>query len=280
MKNIFKLICLTLFSIGFLTGCEKDEVKAEFLGGTPPVLTASTDAIDMSFANADNNAISLDWTNPNFNFTSGRSSQNVIYNLEIDTVGANFSNPKKQTLAFTGDLGTDITVSQLNDYMLNQMELRVEQAHTLEMRIVATVNGAAATKVVSNSITATATPYKIPPKVLPPPSGELFITGSATAGNWQTGGDPSTVPANQQFTKVSEFVYELTLDVIGGGSYKLIGVKGDWGNQYGIAVSNDPNAVNGGDFIQNGNDVLAPAVSGTYKFVFDFQRGKFTVTKI
>ena len=41
----------------------------------------------------------------------------MIYNLEIDTVGANFSNPKKQTLAFTGDLGTDIKVSQLNDYM-------------------------------------------------------------------------------------------------------------------------------------------------------------------
>ena len=62
VKNIFNLICLALFTMGFLSSCEKDEVKAEFLGGTAPVLTSSTDAIDMSFANADNIGIKLDWT--------------------------------------------------------------------------------------------------------------------------------------------------------------------------------------------------------------------------
>jgi len=279
MKNILNLICLTLFSVGFLTSCEKDEVRAEFLGGTAPDLVASTEAIDMSFANAENVAIALTWTNPDFKFTSGRSSHNVVYNLEIDTLGANFTNPNKQVVVYSGDLNTSFTVEQMNNYMLNQLQLRPEQSHTLEFRVVATVNGSAPTKLASNSVIATATPYKIPPKVNPPPSGELFITGSATPGNWQTGGDPSTVPANQKFTKVSDLVYELTVEVIGGGSYKLIGVAGDWANQYGIAIKNDAASVNGGDFKQDGEDILAPAASGTYKFVVDFQRGKFTVTK-
>ena len=280
MKNIFNLICLALFTMGFLSSCEKDEVKAEFLGGTAPVLTSSTDAVDMSFANADNIGIKLDWTNPDFKFTTGRSSHNVVYNLEIDTLGANFTNPFKQTIVFPGDLGTKIKVSDLNNYMLNQLQLRPGQSHTLEMRVVASVNNATLTKLASNSVQATATPYKIPPKVNPPSTGQLFITGSATPGNWQTAGMPETVPLNQEFTKVSEFVFELTMDVVAGGSYKLIATRGDWTIQYGIAVKNDANAVNGGDFKENGEDVLGPATAGTYKFVYDFQRGKYTVTKI
>ena len=279
MKNIFNLICLALFTAGFLSSCEKDEVKAEFLGGTAPALTASTEAIDMAFDKAEDVAISFTWTNPDFKFSSGRSSQNVVYNLEIDTVGANFTNPNKQVIVFNGDLSTSITVDQLNNYLLNQMQLRAEQAHTLEFRIVATVNGSAPTKLASNSVIATATPYKVPPKVNPPSTGELFITGNATAGDWQTAGMPETVPDNQQFTKISEFVYEITLPLNSGGGYKLIGKKGDWGIQFGIAVKSDPATANGGDFKENGEDMIAPAAAGTYKIVVDFQRGKFTVTK-
>ena len=107
-----------LFLISF-TSCEKDEVKSEFLGGTAPKLTASTDVVAMSYDNADNVGVSLNWTNPEYQFNSGISSQNVTYLVEFDLQGANFTTPNRKQLSLDGDLGKKVLVKELNDYMLN-----------------------------------------------------------------------------------------------------------------------------------------------------------------
>jgi hypothetical protein len=57
-------------------------------------------------------------------------------------------------------------------------------------------------------------------------------------------------------------------------------VYGDWGNKYGFDGANNQNDVNGDNFKKEGGDIKAPAASGNYKIEVDFQRGKFTVTKL
>lgn len=274
MKNIFKLLFGFFFIMAVFLSCKKDENKIFLEEGTPPVLTASVvSSIPLSFANADKEAIKLSWTNPNYQFTTGVSSQDVTYLVEIDTAGANFTNPKKQTIAISKELSLSITVAQFNDYLLNQLTLNPGVSHNLELRVKSTlINNAV--PLLSNVLKFAVTPYSIPPKVTPPASGELYITGNALASDWTNAPPPS-----QKFTKISTTLYEITVALIGGNSYTFLPTYGSWNDKYSIAVKNDPNLVNGGDFQWQGNDILAPAASGTYKISVDFQRGKFTVTK-
>jgi starch-binding outer membrane protein SusE/F len=269
------------------TSCKKEENKVFYEGGTNPVLTATTNSggtdIIMGFTTQSEQAVEFKWTNPEYQFTTGVSSQDVSYTLEVDTAGANFTNPNKKTVVLSKLLSLKITQSELNDYMLNQLVLAPSIPHTLEIRVKSSlVNNSAV--LISNVIRLTATPYTIPPKVAPPAAATLYVTGSATPASWMGGGDPEVV--SQKFTRVSETLYELTVNLTGGGSYLLVPRYGNWGavapdpEKYGFTGSNNANNVNGDDFKAYGGDILSPAASGTYKIVVDFQRGKFTVTRI
>ncbi len=105
----------------------------------------------------------------------------------------------------------------------------------------------------------------------------LFIVGSATAGGW-TNPIPSADSAAQQFTRVSANEYTITTTLIGGKEYKFIPEDGSWTLSYGIAVTDDPKEVNGGALIANGNNILAPASTGSYIITVNLNTNTFTVT--
>jgi starch-binding outer membrane protein SusE/F len=276
-----KLVTLLLssFLLALMWSCEKEENKIFYEGGTAPVLTASrTGNIPLSFATKDQEAIKLSWTNPNYQFTTGISSQNVSYLVEIDTTGANFTNPAKKVLALTNDLSLSITQEQLNDYLLNQLQLKAGMSHNIEIRVKSSL-ASNAVPLYSNVMKFAVTPYAIPPKVTPPASGKLFITGGATPAGWMGGGDPEL--ASQKFNQVSSTMYVLpSIALKGGESYLLVPVYGNWDNKYGALGANNSNNPDGDDFKAGGGDLKAPAASGNYKIEVDFQRGKFTVTKL
>ena len=286
MKKISLSLFFTMLLGVVLFSCKKDENKIFYMGGSAPVLSAISSSADntirMSYANEYATALIFNWTNPNYLFTTGISSQDVTYTLEIDTVGSNFTNPNLKKLQISKDLSVTLTDSALNDFMLNQLILDTVRYHNLEFRVLSNMINGSAT-LVSNKVSYLAKPYPIPPKVTPPGTaptyadGKLFITGSATAGDWMKSG--ASELATQMFTQKSATLYEITVDLIGGNSYTFVPVYGDWTNKYSIATKNDPNEVNGGDFQNGGQDILAPAVSGSYKIQVDFQRGKFIVTK-
>lgn len=276
MKNIFKTLLVIVTGAALLYSCKKDENQVLYEGGTAPVLSASTSTIPLAFVNSAARAVLLQWSNPDYNFNTGLSSQDVTYTLEIDTTGANFTNPKKQQVTIANDLSLDLTQGTLNDYLLNQLELKPAVPHQIEMRIVSTIGGTEATRLVSNVLAYTVTPYAIPPKVTPPASGQLFLVGSATPGEWN---NPVPVPS-QQFTKISETLYELTVNITAGGSYLFLPVNGSWSAKFGFTGANNTNNVNGDDFKAEGGDMLAPSTSGAHKIVVDFQRGKWSITKL
>jgi hypothetical protein len=204
----------------------------------------------------------------------------VSYVLEIDTTGANFTNPNKKAVALSMDLSFSIPDSTFNDYLLNAMALVPAKAHNLEVRVKSTLTNASV-PLYSNILKYTVIPYAIPPKVVPPGTapdyldGKLYITGDATAKGWMAAGDAEAL--TQKFTRKSATVYEIIVPLIGGKSYVFVPIYADWTNKYCIATKNDPDLVNGGAFQFGGNDILAPAASGTYKITVDFQRGIFTV---
>jgi len=279
MKNIAQIIVIASLLVTGIVSCKKDENKDYYIGGNPPVLTASTTAPGLSFANADKEALKLTWTNPNYRFSTGISSQDVSYLVEIDTAGANFTNPQKQTVSVSKDLTVSFTVSQFNDYLLNQLVLKPGVPHNLEIRVKSNL-AAGSASYASNVLSVVATPYAIPPKVAVPTTGKLYLVGSATPGGDAHGWDNPVPVPTQQFTQVSATLYEITIPLIGGKEYLFLPLNGDWGNKYAVADNTLAGLSDGGDFGFNlSKNFPGPAASGTYKISVDFQRGKFTVTK-
>jgi len=277
MKNIIKLLFGSLLVVAF-SSCKKDENKIFFEGGAAPVLTASkANTIPLSFATQSDEAIKLNWTNPDYKFTTGISSQSVSYLIEIDTTGANFTNPNRQSIAISQELERTFTQAQFNDYLLNQLVLVPGIPHNIELRVKSTL-GNNAVPLPSNVLKYTVTPYAIPPKVEPPTDGTLWITGDAAPSGWD---NPLLPPddATQKFTKVSNTLYELTLSMPGGGGYKLIQKQGEWSSQYHMLAGG---TWEGGDFEKKDADPQfpGPPAAGNYKIEVDFQRGKFKVTKL
>ncbi len=272
---MYKIYGLLLTLSVALMACEKDENKSVFEGGTAPQLNASTNAVNLKFVDRANEAIKFAWTNPNYIFNTGASSQDVNYLLEIDTIGGNFKSAGRVTLNFVKELSTSFTIERLNGLLLNQLQLKPDVTKTLQARVSASLGTSNSAILVSNVFSFTAKPYAIPPAVIPPASGALYITGSATPSSW------TNMPPNaQKFTKVSNTLYELNVDLTGGNSYLFLPDFGSWNAKYGSATNgNNTNNVNGDDLKDGGTDMIAPAANGNYKIVVDFQRGKFTVTK-
>lgn len=279
MKHINKLSLAILFLITIAIGCKKDEKMVYFEGGTAPVLTSTLpngSSFTLKAEDSTKPLLDFSWTNPNYQFTTGTSSQNVTYAIEMDSAGKNFSSSNR--ISITVDpvysLNRSLTVSKMNDYLL-ALNFDSFAVRKMDIRIKSYLNNNNAI-LYSNTISYMAKAYPTPPKVAPPSSGRLFIIGSATPGGW-----PNPVPEpSQEFTRIDATTFELTIALTGGNSYLLIPVNGSWNDKYGGMGANNTNNVDADDFKQGGGDLKAPAASGTYKIVFDFQKGRYKLTKL
>jgi starch-binding outer membrane protein SusE/F len=275
MKNISRLLFASLLLATGFSACEKDENKIFFEGGTAPVLTASTTAtMVLLIGDRNNEAIRFSWTNPDYRFTTGVSSQDVTYTLQFDTTGSNFTNPKKFEKAISRDLGVTMTVGELNAAILGA-ELMEDMPHDVEIRLKASL-GNGAVPLYSNVIKIKITPF-LDVVVPVPPTGKLFITGDGTPSGWT-----NAPPLNQQATKLSNTEYTITMNFTPGFFYKFLSTENFWQPQYGGS------SATGGDFTANmglpGQSdppaIPTPALAGTYKVTLNFKTGKYTVVKL
>jgi hypothetical protein len=274
MKNIFKPLMIAISAMAILSSCSKEEDREIFLGGTAPVLSASVSGtIPLGFATENNAAVKFSWTNPDYDFASGVSSQDVNYTLEIDVAGQSFNSANKKAVSISKELSVSYTQKEFN-IILSDLQLKLNAPAAVEVRLIASL-GASATRLVSNTMKFNVTPFAPPPKVPVPTAGTLWIIGDAVASSWNNP-LPSPFDATQKFTKVSETLYELVANFVGGGAYKLIQENGVWGTQYHMVEGN----ANGGTFEKKDADpAFVGPTTGKYKISVDFQTGKFTVTK-
>ncbi|MEP7238503.1 MAG: SusE domain-containing protein [Ferruginibacter sp.] len=288
MKNIIKFLFGTIFTAAIILSCKKDENKVYFQGGTNPVLTASsTAALVLLIANKDNQAVKFNWTNPNYQFNTGNSSQNVTYVLQVDTTGSNFTNPKLQEKSISNDLSVLLTVKEVNTF-LTKLELQAGVAHNVEFRIKSTLLNNSV-PLYSNVIKISINPYL--DFVVEPPgtatvnpvysNGQLWIVGDAVASGWSNP-LPAPYDNSQKFTRAGGptdvLHYQATITFNATGGYKLIQIQGDWSTQYHAI---DGTAKLSGDFEKRDADPQFPSPgAGTYKVEFNFQTGTYKLTKL
>ena len=278
MKNLFKSMLPVVAASLFAWGCKKDENMVMFETGTNPVLSTSTAAPQLITGKEKEVAMTLSWTNPEYKFNTGISSQDVQYRLEFDTVGANFGNARKGIVVVARDLSRSFTVEQLNALFSGSdgMRLPFDRAYNFEVRAVSTI-GNAALPLQSNVVRFRATPFSPPPVVVVPDAGTLWATGNAFASDWKNP-LPTPFDVNQKFTRRSNTLYELVVDMPGGGNYKLIQEQGNWGTQYHML---DGGTWDAGRFRKRDADpaFIGPPTAGKYKITVNFQDGVYSVVK-
>jgi len=286
MKNSNSIFAW-LVLLAILFACEKADTKVSFLGGTAPVLTVSnTSSQVLSQPDAAYSSLQFQWTDPNYQFSNGVSTQDVYYTMQIDTVGANgptFSGANVISLPFTAQVSTSFTVKALDD-VLGQMQLKTGVSHNYAFRIMATLasNGTPVTEsvpVYSNVVDIAINPYL---DVVYPVPANLYITGSATQdnynsdGGWMVTGEPTI--AGQTFTKTNPYTFVLTgVQLTGGKEYLFVPVFGDWTHKYAFPTA-DGNNPSGDVFVPDApGNFIAPATTGSYTITVNFVTGKFSV---
>jgi len=276
MKNIFKLFTGLTIIATVLVSCKKEINSVTYLGGTKPTVTA-TSLAPIVMVKADENKTwnTFTWTNPNYQFTTGTSSQDVTYTLQFDTTGSNFSNPNIQEIVVAKDLSRAVTIKEINTAM-TKLGLMENIPHNMEIRLRSTLTNSSA-PLYSNVLKQVITGY-LDVAVPLPTTGELYLVGDATAGGWN---NPVPVPT-QKFTKLANnTTYEITVALTGGKEYLMLPLNGDWGHKYAVKDKTLSGLNTGGDFgFDLGDNFPGPSASGNYKIVVDFKIGKFTVTKL
>lgn len=274
MKNIKKLLGSMLLVSFLFSACKKEIDNVMYTGGTAPALTASATApVALNSADKALTAITFTWTNPNFQFSTGISSQDVVYTLQVDTTGANFGSANLKEVVISKDLSLTLTVGDYNNLFAAWQE---NVPHNFEFRIKAALANNAI-PIYSNVLKRTVTPY-LDVAVPLPLTGNLYLIGNATPGGDAHGWDNPVPAPSQQFTKTSSTTFEITIPLIGGKEFLIIPDNGSWANKY--AVTKTAVTVDGGPFGYNlGDNFPGPASDGIYKIVLNFKTGKYTVTK-
>ena len=87
MKTLFNQFFVFVAALTLLGACQKDEEKA-ILNSTAavPVITLSSTSLVLTKDNADKDAVTISWANPNYGFQPG-----VVYTVLIDKKGGDFS---------------------------------------------------------------------------------------------------------------------------------------------------------------------------------------------
>jgi hypothetical protein len=224
----------------------------------PITLTPSTsNPLVLLVSNATNTAVSFNWT------PSPYGTNTINYALQIDKEGANFSQP--QLIKYGTSLTSGFTVADLNAAAIAAGVIG-GSTKNVEFRIVGYLGTTYTSPFVfSNTVKLNITTFTpVPPT--------LYIVGDATDGGWN---NPVPLPA-QQFSRIDAVSYGIVVNLTAGKSYLFLPLNGDWGRKYGGS------SATGGQLLADGavpgSNTPAPAVSGKYQIIVNFQTGTYSVT--
>lgn len=272
MKNL-KAFCLYFVAAVFFVGCNNDDTKIIFKGGSSPVLSTSTSA-DVVLNKADEtlNTLQFQWTNPTYSFSNGVSTQDVYYTLQIDTTDT-FSNPKMATVSFTNDIFHSFTVKELNT-TLSVLELKDYVPHNFKFRVKATLAGNNEPQF-SNVIAVNISTYL---DVKYPVPAHLYIVGDATPSGWSN--DSVHPDATQTFTKINSYTFQIASLAILANQFLFIPVAGDWSHKYAFDADASSNNTSGDYFTPDAKSNFQAPAAGNYKITVNFKTGKYSFEKL
>ncbi|MGZ3848240.1 MAG: SusE domain-containing protein [Flavisolibacter sp.] len=228
----------------------------------PSVLTSENTAVTGTAGTSTAHSNTFSWT-PSFQGYTGV----ITYTLQYDSAGKNFTAP--QEIAVGNDLySKSLTQDDMNTTALTS-GIAIGSTGKVEYRIKGTTAAGAI---------AYSSPVNVSVTTFSPVPANLYIVGDATPGGWN---NPVPTPS-QQFTKVDAYSFSLTLWLDAGKSYLFLPLNGSWDHKFGGAT--DGTATGGGTLLKDGavpgSNTPAPATSGIYKIVVNFQTNTYTVTPV
>lgn len=274
MKKLFRFILIFFSTTWVIFSCSKEEANVVYTPGTVPTLSSSVNRVNLVPNDSLRNVIGFNWSDPNYQLDGAKTSHNVTYTLEIDSLGKNFAKPQRLTV--TNNLTSSMIGRDFNRLLANLNIADSARNYSLAIRLKAALY-LPSTELVSNTINLTVSPYSTKPKALYPVPDNLYVVGDATQGGWN---NPVPTPS-QQFTKLDEFTFGGIFQLTGGNKYLFLPTNGDWGHKYAVANAGAAGMREGGNFIvDSGQDIPAPLATGTYKIIVDFVKGKYSVTPV
>jgi len=274
MKHIIKYLTLSVMFVVFITACDKKDTVTFSANGNAPVLTGSATTIAALSKDSSAVGLVLNWSNPKYS-TSFTTTKYVV---EIDSSGRNFAKSVKYTII--GALTDTFTNSALNSILLG-FGFNYKVAYNVDIRVTSSY-GNNNEQYVSNTLTVNMTPYVTPPLVTVP--GSLYMVGAATQNGWTNPVPDST----QKFYQRDSVTFEGVFNLVGGQQFLLLPVYGSWDYKYAV-IDNTTGTIaagTGGSFgyytsaapTAYNSNIPAPATSGWYNVVVDFQHGIYTIT--
>lgn len=267
MEKFVKRLMLWAILAVLFVGCSKEKPLPFYQDGKAPVLSSSVTTIAPDPSDSLSPVVIFSWTDPGY----ATDTNTVKYVIQIDSAGGDFSNAP--SFAVVGVKSDTLIAKTLNEILVG-WGYAFGKPYDINVRLLSSY-GNNNEQYVSNTIALKVTPYLIPPKVEVPPSGELFLVGNATDGDWS---NPVPLPT-QQFAKIDSVTYAGVFHLNAGGEYLILPVNGSWDQKYAVADKSVEGLSEGGDFGYGfADNIPGPDSTGMYKIVLDFQHGKFTVT--
>lgn len=220
------------------------------------LVPSSLNPLVLLVSNASNTAVSFNWNASNF------GANTILYALQLDTAGGNFVTPQVKQLgtAYT----TGFTVNDLNTMAIAAGVIG-GSTKNVQFRVVSYLGAYNKPLVYSNTVTISTTTFT------PVPSA-LYIVGDATPGGWN---NPVPLPS-QQFSRINAVSYGIVVNLTAGKSYLFLPLNGNWDHKYGGTSATGGNLL--ADGAVPGSNTPAPATTGMYQIVVNFQTGTYTVT--
>jgi hypothetical protein len=227
----------------------------------PSILTTEKTDVSGTAATSTNHSNTFSWS-ASFPGYSGT----VTYSLQYDSAGKNFAAPQEIAVG-SSVYSKSMTEDDMNTTALSS-GIPIGSSGMVEYRVKATTaSGSVAYSNVVNVTIATFSPVP----------ANLYIVGDATPGGWN---NPVPEPS-QKFNKDDAYSFSITIGLTSGKSYLFLPVNGSWDHKYGGATDGTAAA---GTLLKDGavpgSNTPAPAASGVYKIVVNFQTNTYTVTQI
>ena len=245
MKNIFYKLLLLVVAPLVMVSCDDNAPLTELNSSASVTANLSNASVVLERDNADGEALTITWSEPNFGYNAAPS-----YTIYMDNAGDNFSEP--ETVTTGKELQKSFTVAELNSILLN-LELEEGTATDVEVKVVAELGDYHGVE--SSVMTLNATAYQDKLDL----STTWGVVGSATTNGW----DGPDMPFYKSGTADVFVAYVMLND----GEIKFR-ENNSWDLNYG-----DTGADN--SLEENGDNIAVTA--GTYKITLDLGALSYTI---